>query len=78
MKKLFTLILPAAAFFALSNVSAPASASELTRGLHAVDRTVGQAIGAKKCRNVRDRHWSERRHRWVWTTTRVCRNVRYR
>jgi hypothetical protein len=76
MKKLLTLILPSLAFLSLSGVSAPVSASELTRGLHAVDRTVAHAIGAKKCRNVRDRYWSERHQRWVWTSTRVCRRIR--
>lgn len=76
MKKLLTLILPGLAFLALSNVSAPVAGSELSRGLHAVDHTVAHAIGAKKCYNVRDRYWSERRSRWVWTTTRTCRRIR--
>jgi hypothetical protein len=76
MKKLLTLILPSLAFLSLSNASTPVAGSELTRSLHAVDRTVAHAIGAKKCRNARDRYWSERRQRWVWTTTRTCRRIR--
>ena len=76
MKKLLTLILPVAMMFAVSGAPQPASASEITRGLHAVDRTVARSLGAKKCRNVRDKVWSERRHRWVYTTTRVCRSIR--
>lgn len=75
MKKLLTLILPATVFFAFSSASQPVAASELTRSLHAVDRSVVRAIGAKKCRWVKDRYWSERRQRWVTTKARVCRRA---
>ena len=69
------LILAAAACLALAPLP-QASASGLTQGLHAVDNTVAHAIGAKKCRDMRERHWSHRSHRWVWVTTRVCHRAR--
>jgi hypothetical protein len=72
MRKILTLILPSLAFLSLSGVSTPTVASDVTDGLHAVDHTVAHAIGARKCRYVRERHWSHRSHRWVWTSERVC------